>query len=211
MLALSDTCKRGWGLTEPLSLTSTRILLGWRVQWGARCFGQGTGPLCLLYLIRHNCAAALAQGEPGWGICKSRSQLSYGAAVQVFIPVLPAPASRSPHWRWEAARERHERHIPAVWRDTRPQTYLLCVSSAVASLLFSLSLCSLEASSCKMIPVHSQQLVIMHWTFGGERGCSGPTSTWRKRPLLSQEARLRDMELPCLRQDSSPASTCPGC
>lgn len=130
--------------------------------------------------------------------CKSSSQCS-----QLLLPGVPTGAGKQ--------QGRDMRGTFLLPGGTQGPRLTSCVSSAVASLLFSLSLCSLEASSCKMIPVHSQQLVITHWTFGGERGCSGPPSTWRKRPLLSQEARLRNMELPCLHQDSSPASTCPGC
>lgn len=91
------------------------------------------------------------------GDARAAAKLSHGARVRCFTPVLPASASSNAHdacpcWGWEAAGKGQERHIPAGWRETRPQTHLLYFSSAAASLLFCLSLCSSEASSCKVIP-----------------------------------------------------------
>lgn len=102
-------------------------------------------------------------------------RLSYGPPEQSLTPVLPAPASSSPHdvrpcWSQETAGEGQKRHIPARWRETRPQTHLLCLSSADASLLFSLSLCFSEASSCKVIPARPLSNWRSHTGLLGKKG-----------------------------------------
>ena len=187
------------------------------MQWGAECFEQGPEAPCLLYLIRHNCAAALAQGKQGWGRCKSHSQavpwgpsaiLRPGAPSSHFWEPPPCLPSLGPGSSRGGTGEAHSCWLEGDKTPDSPAMPLFCCCFT-PFLPFPLLFGGILLQSDTSAP--SQQLVITHWTFGRERGGSGLPSTWRKRPLLPQEARPRDMELPCLCQDGCPASICPGC
>ena len=94
MLPFSEACRRGWGLADLFSLTSPTDLAGLEDAVGCMVLQGGPWtPTHLLHLMRHNHAAALAEGEQGWGRCENCSQAVLWSPHVILCP--GAPSSRS--------------------------------------------------------------------------------------------------------------------